>query len=121
MKIKRFISGFRCPECGSAKIGLLDEDPNEVAQMAAERSELGKVSEKHKPMLKEAVETGELTEEYGLQAAMAIASRSLPKPVAFTIATSRTKDLDSLVDMIIREEKNALKSRFRHRKQEAQG
>ncbi len=120
VKIKRFISGLRCPECGSAKIGLLDEDPNEVAQMAAEKSELGKVSEKHKSMLKEAVETGGLTEEYGLQAAMAIASRSLPKPVAFTIATSRTKDLDSLVDMIIREEKNVLKSRFRHRRQEAQ-
>ncbi len=117
VKIKS-INGLRCPECGSAKIGLLDEDPNEVAQMAAERSELGRVSERHKSMLKEATETGELIGEYGLQAAMALASRNLTKPVAFTIATSRTKDLDALVDMIMREEKSALRNRFRHRRQE---
>ncbi|MDI9644862.1 MAG: DEAD/DEAH box helicase [Candidatus Verstraetearchaeota archaeon] len=118
VKMKSFVDGFKCPECGSRKLGLLDEDPSEVAQMAAEMSELGRVSEKHKAMLKEAVETGALVEEFGLAAALAIASRNLPKPVVFTLATMKVGDLDTLVDLIIKEERSALKSRFRARRQE---
>lgn len=116
IRVKSFLNGIRCPECGSKKIGILDEDPNDVAQMAAERSEIGKVSERHKGMLREAIETGELIAEHGVQAAMAIASKNLPKPVIFTIATSKVRDLDALVDIILKEEKAALKGRFRQRK-----
>jgi len=113
LKIKRFLDGVRCPECGSSKIGLLSDDPLEVAQMAAEKAETDKVSERFRGIYKSAIESGELVSLYGLPAALALVARGLPKPVMMTLAISEVKDMDYFVDLILREERAALKSRFR--------
>jgi ATP-dependent Lhr-like helicase len=113
MRAKRFMDTVRCPECGSTKIGILGEDPMEVAQMAAEKAEMDRVSERFKGMFKSAVESGELIGRYGLPAALAQVSKGLSKPMMITLATSEVKDLDYFVDRILAEERAALKSRFR--------
>lgn len=113
IKVKRFMNEVACPECGSKKIGLLDDDPADVAQMAAERSELERVSERFKGIYKSAIESGELVSIYGLPAAMALAAKGISKPIMMTLATSKMGDLDFFVDSILREEKAALKSRMR--------
>jgi ATP-dependent Lhr-like helicase len=113
IKIKRFLSDVMCPECGSSKIGLLSDDPQEVAQMAAEKAETDKISERFRGIYKSAIESGELVSLYGLPAALAIVARGLPKPVMMTLAISEVKDMDYFVDLILREERVALKSRFR--------
>jgi ATP-dependent Lhr-like helicase len=113
LKIKRFLGEVRCPECGSSKIGLLSNDPLEVAQMAAEKAETDKVSERFRGIYKSAIESGELVSLYGLPAALALVARGLPKPVMMTLAISEVKDMDYFVDLILREERAALKSRFR--------
>lgn len=116
VKVKRFMAEFSCPECGSKKIGLLSDDPTEVAQMAAERSELDRVSERFKGIFKEAIESGELVGAYGLSAALALAARGISKPVMITLATSKIGDLDYFVDTILREERTAMKARMRMRR-----
>jgi DNA-directed RNA polymerase subunit RPC12/RpoP len=113
IKIKRFMGEVRCPECGSSKIGLLSEDPQEAAQMAAEKAETDKVSERFRGIYKSAIESGELVSLYGLPAALALVARGLPKPVMMTLAISEVKDMDYFVDLILKEERAALKSRFR--------
>ena len=121
VKAKQFLKEMRCPECGSTKIGLLEDDPLEVAQMAAEKSEMDKVSEKHKAMFKSAIESGELVSYYGLPAVLAQVARGLPKPIMMTLATSEVKELDYFVDMILKEERAALKNRYRSRRGYAGG
>jgi len=106
-----------CPECGSKKIGLLSDDPSEVAQMAAERSDLEKVSERFKGVYKEAIESGELVGAYGLPAALALAAKGISKPIMITLATSKMGDLDYFVDTILREERAAMKARMRRLRQ----
>ncbi len=113
VKIKRFMNEVACPECGSKKIGLLSDDPAEVAQMAAERSELERVSERFKGAYKSAIESGELVSIYGLPAALALAAKGISKPIMITLATSKVGDLDYFIDSILREEKAALKGRMR--------
>jgi len=115
VKAKKFLGKVRCPECGSSKIGLLSDDPLEVAQMAAEKSETDKVSERFKLMYKSALEGGELVSLYGLPAVLALVAKGLPKPIMITLATSEIKDLDYFVDLILKEERAALKSRYRSR------
>lgn len=113
LKIKRFLAGVSCPECGSKKIGLLSDDPTEVEQMASEKAETGKVSEKYRGIYRSAVETGDIIEHSGVQAALALAARGIPKPFVFTLATAKLKDIDQIVDLILKEERAALKSRYR--------
>jgi ATP-dependent Lhr-like helicase len=113
VRAKKFIEPVKCPECGSAKIGILPDDPLEVAQMAAEKAEMDKVAERHKGTLKSAVESGELISRYGLPAVLAQVSKGLSKPIMITLATTEVKDLDYFVDRILAEERAALKSRFR--------
>lgn len=115
VRAKKFMDTVRCPDCGSTRIGLLGDDPLEVAQMAAEKAEMDKVSERFKGMLKSAVESGELISQYGLNAVLAQVSRGLSKPMIITLATSNVTDLDYFVDRILAEERAALKSRFRAR------
>jgi ATP-dependent Lhr-like helicase len=115
LKAKRFMEKVGCPECGSTKIGILDEDPLDVAQMAAEKAEMDKVSERFKGMYRSAIESGELIGRYGLPAALAQVSKGIPKPVMITLATSDVKDLDYFIDRVLAEERAALKSRFRAR------
>ncbi|HPC28254.1 MAG TPA: hypothetical protein PKX17_05965, partial [Candidatus Methanomethylicus sp.] len=117
VKVKRFMTEFCCPECGSKKIGLLSDDPSEVAQMAAERSDLEKVSERFKGVYKEAIESGELVGAYGLPAALALAAKGISKPIMITLATSKMGDLDYFVDTILREERAAMKARMRRLRQ----
>jgi ATP-dependent Lhr-like helicase len=114
VKAKKFINPVTCPECGSSKIGILDDDPLDVAQMAAEKSETEKVSEKFRGMLRSVVENGELISIYGFPAVLALVAK-VPRPVAIALATAEVKDLDYLVDMILREERAALKNRYRSR------
>jgi len=113
LRIKRFLGEVRCPECGSSKIGLLSDDPLEVAQMAAEKAETDKVSERFRGIYKSAIESGELVSLYGLPAALVLVARGLPKPVMMTLAISEVKDMDYFIDLILREERAALKSRLR--------
>ncbi len=113
IKIKKFLADFACPECKSKKIGLVDGDIQEVAQMASERAERGKVSEKFRDMYRAVLESGELIGSYGLPAALALVAKGLPKPTIVTIASSKALDIDFLVDMILREEREVLKKRYR--------
>jgi len=112
-RVKKFMGEVRCPVCGSERIGLLTDDPAEVEQMAAEKAATGKVAEKFRRMYKSAVESGELVGRYGGMAALVLAARGLPRPVAITLITSEIRDLDYLVDLILKEERSALKSRMR--------
>ncbi len=115
VRAKKFIGPVKCPECGSSNIGILPDDPLEVAQMAAEKSEMDRVSERFKGMFKSAVESGELVCRYGLPAVIAQVSKGLSKPMMITLATSEVKDFDYFIDRILAEERAALKSRFRMR------
>jgi hypothetical protein len=83
--------------------------------MAAEKSEMDRVSERFKGMFKSAVESGELVCRYGLPAVIAQVSKGLSKPMMITLATSEVKDFDYFIDRILAEERAALKSRFRMR------
>ncbi|MEM4234857.1 MAG: hypothetical protein QXU75_06895, partial [Candidatus Methanomethylicaceae archaeon] len=113
VKIKRFLEGLACPECGSKKIGLVDGEIPEVAQMASERAERGKVSDKFKEIYRTVLESGELIGIYGLPAALALAAKGLSKTAIVTVASSKTPDIDFLVDMILREEKEVLRKRYK--------
>jgi len=84
--------------------------------MAAERSELDRVSERFKGIYKEAIESGELVGAYGLPAALALAAKGISKPIMITLATSKIGDLDYFVDTILREERAAMKARMRMRR-----
>ncbi len=113
VRIKRFLGEITCPECGSKKIGLVDGDPLEVAQMVSERAERGKVSEKFKEMCKSVLESGELIGIYGLPAALAVVAKGLPKPTIMRLAATKTVDIDFLVDTILREEREAMRKRYK--------
>jgi ATP-dependent Lhr-like helicase len=113
VKIKRFLEGVACPECKSKKIGLVDGDLSEVAQMASEMAERGRVSDKFKEMYRAVLESGELIGIYGLPAALALAAKGLPKTAIVTLASSKTPDIDFLVDMILREEREVLRKRYK--------
>ncbi|MEM1573152.1 MAG: DEAD/DEAH box helicase [Candidatus Methanomethylicaceae archaeon] len=112
IKIKNFINKMICPNCGSNKISLLDADPNEVIQMASEVLDRKKPSEKFKKLYKNALENCELISTYGIPAVMAIAARNLPRTSIIKIASTKISDIDFLVDMILKEEKENLKSKY---------
>jgi ATP-dependent Lhr-like helicase len=113
VKIKDILNELKCPICKSKRIALLDGDPNEVNQMVIEVTEKGRISERFKKMYRDAMEIGELIEKYGLPAILAIAAKNLSWPSIIKIASSNIKDLDILIDMILREEKESLKMRFK--------
>jgi ATP-dependent Lhr-like helicase len=113
VKIKNILDKLICPNCKSKKIALLDGDPNEINQMMIEITEKGRVSEKFKKIYRDAIEIGELIEKYGLPAILAITAKNLPWPSIIKISSSNIKNLDSLIDMILREEKESLKMRFK--------
>lgn len=113
VKIKRFLEEFTCPKCKSKKIGLIDGELTDVVEMASERVERGKVSDKFKEMYKSVLESGELIGIYGLPAALALVAKGLSKSTIVALASSKTPDIDFLVDMILREEREALRSRYR--------
>ncbi|MCS7097696.1 MAG: DEAD/DEAH box helicase [Candidatus Methanomethyliaceae archaeon] len=110
IRIKNF--KMNCPNCGSMKIALLDADPKEVLQMASEVLDKKRPSEKFKRLYRNAMEIGELIATYGLPAVMAIAARNLSKTSILRIASANISDMDFLVDMILREERESLKSRY---------
>lgn len=112
VRIKNFMNKTVCPNCGSNKIALLDADPNEVMQMASEILDRRKPSEKFKKLYKNALENCELISTYGIPAIMAIAARNLSKPSMIKIASTKISDIDFLVDVILKEEKESLKSRY---------
>lgn len=110
IRIKNFKTN--CPNCGSMKIALLDADPREVLQMASELLDKKRPSERFKKLYKSAMEISEIIATYGFPAVMAIAARNLSKTSILKIASTKISDIDFLVDMILREEKEALKSRY---------
>ncbi|MGQ9759959.1 MAG: DEAD/DEAH box helicase [Candidatus Methanomethylicaceae archaeon] len=113
LKVKRFLVEVKCPECGSRKIALLEEDPLEVAHMASEMAERGRVGEKFRKIYRSALESGELIGIYGLPAALAMVARGLPKTAIMRLASTKTQDIDFFVDMILREEREVVRSRYK--------
>ncbi|MCX8170270.1 MAG: hypothetical protein N3D72_04190, partial [Candidatus Methanomethyliaceae archaeon] len=115
IRIKNFLNKMNCPNCGSMKIALIDADPKEVLRLASELSDKKKPSERFKKLYKNVIEISELIATYGLPAVMSIAARNLSKPSILKIASTKISDMDFLVDMILREERESLKSRYEKR------
>ena len=103
---------FKCPLCGSTKIGFSSEEEHEVLTLCEEVKALGKPSDKHKRLFKELNETATLFERYGFMAAMAYAGRGLSvNDIKEILCLSR--DVNQLVEHVMKKEQEVLKRRFK--------
>ena len=111
IKVKDLMS-FKCPVCGSAKIGFSSEEERDVLALCEELKAQGKPSDKHKRLFKELNETASLFERYGFMAAMAYVGRGLSINDVKDIL-SHVKDVNQLVELVMKREQEALRRRFK--------
>ncbi len=111
VKVKDLVESFSCPECGSTKIALLTEAPEELYSLMDEMSTIGKPSDRNLSLYRKALLSARLFEAKGLLAAAAIASRIVPLNRVRTLLES-VRSLDQLAAKVISEERELLKRRY---------
>jgi len=96
--------------CGSRKIGVLDESEEEVKEICEKRGK--HLSSKEKEVEDHALETAELVNAYGRLSAIVLAGKNLRIPDVKAILASETQMSDQLFELITDAERNALTKRF---------
>ena len=102
----------KCPECGSASIGLIERGPEEVWRVLEllERSpEKGKQSK----VWKEVQETSKLISRYGKLAAIVLVGRGISPSEAGKILEEEDRLSDRLLELVLRKEREALLQRYK--------
>jgi ATP-dependent Lhr-like helicase len=115
-RVKDLPKNIFCASCGSRKVAFLCEDEENVARLG-EKMRSGIKPSGHEGKLLEKIQaSAALVEKYGRAATLVLAGRNVsPKAAAKILEKGQTEE--TLVDLIIEEEKKSLKKAFlrRHR------
>jgi len=98
-----------CPKCGSKNLGLLRVQEEDAYALVVKRGE--KLRKDERRLRRRATETAKLISHYGKPAAVALSGRLKTSDVR-EILSKESKLTDSLFELIIDAERNALKRRF---------
>lgn len=110
LKVKD-LSGFKCPNCGSAKIGFSNEEEPAILQLCEELKIHGRPPDRSRRLHRELIETSLLFEKYGVMSAMAYAGRGLSLSDV-KAAVSSARDLTDLAELVMKKEQEVLRRRF---------
>jgi ATP-dependent Lhr-like helicase len=110
MPVKDFLEALVCPNCGSKKIGVLNETGNVVERMVEKKHQ--RLTNQEKWMEDRASKTGELLEKYGAVAAIALGTRNLRLVEVEELISGTEKMDDQLIDRIVEAERKALRRQF---------
>ncbi len=110
IRIKELPDRPKCPECGSAALGLLRKEEDAVQTLVEKRGErLAKSEEK---MKERALKTARLMSRYGKSAAVGLCGRKLKPSDVEEVLREETELSDRFFESIIEAERKALKRRF---------
>lgn len=100
----------KCPACGSTRLGVLREEPEEVMSLVARR---GKPANKREKMIKrQATKTADLVEKYGKPAVFTLASKYIDVEDASEILEKEHSIGVGLVELIVEKEKQKISAMF---------
>ncbi|MEM2866481.1 MAG: DEAD/DEAH box helicase [Candidatus Hadarchaeales archaeon] len=97
----------RCPRCGSAEVGMVEE-PEEEVRKAAELAERGREGE----VWKRVVESARLLSQYGRLAALALAGRHLTPRAAEEILKREREFSTSFIERVLEKEREEMLRRW---------
>ncbi len=102
-----------CPNCGSQKLGLLNES-EEVTRLLCERMHGSgpDVPRRFRRLYREAVNSSEIFSKYGFAGGFVLGARALQLSEVQSILNAEPKVSEKLVTLIIEAEKKSLKRRF---------
>ncbi len=101
---------IKCPNCGSMKIAVLDEDERIIKRIVAKKA--SKLTKEEEEVVNKAIRRAELVEKYGKLAAIALAGRRLRVKDVESILRRINVECDAFYEKIIEAERNALKRSF---------
>jgi len=110
IRMKDLPEKFACPKCGSKAVAVLNQSVEELAKIIAKK-ERG-LSARERDVLERAEDTARLMEKYGRVAAYVLSGRRLTVEDAHAILRREKRVSDRLFELIIEEEKTALRRRF---------
>ncbi|MCJ7634101.1 DEAD/DEAH box helicase [Candidatus Bathyarchaeota archaeon] len=110
MSVKDFLQVSVCPNCGSKKIGILNEEAKTVEKMVWKKHR--SLTRRDKIMEDRALKTGELMEKHGAVAAIALVTRHLRLSEVEELISSEDELNDQLIDRIVEAERKALARQF---------
>ncbi|KXA99604.1 hypothetical protein AKJ42_02885, partial [candidate division MSBL1 archaeon SCGC-AAA261C02] len=101
-----------CPKCDSESIGLIEKEPRSVRRILRRVKKSSKSGKKSKTW-RELKETSKLLSKYGKTAAIALAGRGLTPKSAEGILSEEDELSDKFLDLVMKEEKKSLFSRYK--------
>jgi len=110
IRIKDLPDKPTCPMCGSAALGVLGKEEDQIRALVEKRGEkLTKIERKWK---EQALGTARLMSEYGKPAAVAFAGRKLKISDVEDVLQEERELTDRFFELVIESERKALKRRF---------
>jgi ATP-dependent Lhr-like helicase len=110
MQVEDFPEKLQCPMCGSTEIGVLDRNPEEVAEMMARTK--GRYKFDPPWWWKEAEDASKLISIYGRRGGIVATARRIENEVAWDILADTEGESDEFFERIVDAEREALKKRF---------
>jgi len=110
MPVKDFLELLVCPNCGSKKVGVLDETDSVVKRMVGKKHR--NLTNREKWLEARSSKTGELVAKHGAIAMIVLAARHLRLSEAEELISTAEKVDDQLISRIVEAERKALTRRF---------
>jgi len=99
-----------CPKCGSAAIGVLRREEDEIRSLIEKKGE--KPTKSEEKIKEQAQETARLTSQYGKPAVVALSGRKLKTSDVKEILSEEKELSDRFFELVIEAERKALKRTF---------
>lgn len=110
MPVKEFKEGFTCPNCGSNRIGVVEDTEEKVRRFMEKGGR--NLMKRERELESRARRTAELIAAHGPVAAVALAGRNLRLREVEELVTGAERVDDRLINLIVDAERKALARRF---------
>ncbi|UCG45764.1 MAG: ATP-dependent helicase, partial [Candidatus Bathyarchaeota archaeon] len=111
LRVKGLPAHPSCPRCSSRRLGVLRVEERQVLPLV-DKDEGEKLTKAEAKIQRKAVKTAALVERFGLPAVVVLCGRGLRVNDAEQVLKQEKTISDTLFDLIIEAERNALKRRF---------
>ena len=110
IRIKELPDKPKCPECGSAALGLLRKEEDTVQTLVEKKGE--RLTKSEEQMKERALKTARLMSRYGKPAAVGLCGRKLKPSEVEEVLREANELSDRFFESIVEAERKALKRRF---------
>jgi len=112
IQVKDVTETFRCPNCASSHLGMLNQSQDHVRVLGEKIRAHLKITRDEKTLMKKAIESGRLIAQHGQLAALAMAGKNLSQLDIQDVLSKENQISDRFFELVIDAERQALRKRF---------